>query len=670
MQYCIRIHYTGDHFSFGCTAVLVEDVEVERLDLNLDDGCVDVPESDVHDVQAAGRPDDLFRQASPQATFAAQTLFKRPSDYIRHLIATLPSAQRLTRDQTLFMVRFAACCDEVWDDEHRPPAERRVHHLLLLGAGGSGKTFVVQTLVFKAVQFIWPATSNSEPTLTVVAASNAQAKNISTADVKARAIHNASGMRIQKLTNDQMRPGTKLNSLSRLWNQVRVLIIEEVSMVAAAWYNMLDVRSMHGRSKLHDVTEATYKRPFHHFGRVPIVIHLGDFLQLSPTANISLVENVNAKRDDGSYRYAEPPSLEVQHAIRVFAGIPHVFELLTTKRFKEGDPLIDFLQCMRAGRRFPNKVWKAFEATFAKDNHQTLDQRHMEERFRKGFGLALYWETLSRWMTRRSQRDAAEAGVPVVFLQAVDECNTIDREKAMRLLNVPNLHNTGHIHGVFPAHIGMRVRFTVKVNSRLGLVQEQRATIVAFAFKDEDSQRYRTYQGGDLFRPKFLPAGVWLLVDDFKESPIADDLEGFVSDALVRPGLHLYTPIEATFTWRSSESHTVRRTGFALTHEKFLTSTASQGQTIRTGATIDCARAQSGGRTGMPDDDWWLHLYVLFSRCTCMDSMLLLRPPPRDLLERGPPPHVQEALQRFNVKIGTSRKAAEELAALLMIPLP
>ena len=145
----------------------------------------------------------------------------------------------------------------------------------------------------------------------VVASSNAQAKNISTTDVKAHTIHNASGMRVQKLVNEKMRPGNKLDSLSKLWGCVRVFVIEEVSMVAASWYNMPDVRSMHGRSKTHDVYETTYKQSEHHFGRVPIVIHLGDFLQLSPTANIGLVEDVNAKNDDGSYKYPEPPTLEV-----------------------------------------------------------------------------------------------------------------------------------------------------------------------------------------------------------------------------------------------------------------------------------------------------------------------------------------------------------------------
>jgi len=86
----------------------------------------------------------------------------------------------------------------------------------------------------------------------------------------------------------------------------------------------------------------------------------GDFLQLSPTANIGLIQDVNAKRDDGSYKFAEPPTLEIQHAIRVFKSIPHVFELRGTKRFKASDPLIELLQCMRAGSRIPDDIWAAF----------------------------------------------------------------------------------------------------------------------------------------------------------------------------------------------------------------------------------------------------------------------------------------------------------------------
>ena len=655
--------------------------ELVRL-LQLQRSCLN-PNYDDEDLDAENVPDSCASatSAAPEAaTFSSQNVYSTPSAYIADLIADLPADEKLTRDQSLFMARFAQCCDAAWEDERKPPSERRVHHLLLLGQGGSGKTHVVQKLVFKIVQFIWPKKSDTEQTLMVVASSNAQAKNISTPDTRARTLHSASVMRIQKLTNDQMRPGNKQASLTKIWDHVRVLIIEECSMVAAAWYNMLDVRSMHGRSRTHDVCEASYKKPRHHFGRIPIVIHLGDFLQLTPTANLSLIQDVNERDADGNYKLFEPPSLEVQHAIKVFGSIPHIFELRGTKRFKVGDPLIDLLGCMRTGSSIPQKTWKAFERTFATDCAGTLDSRHRSKKFLKGKGLAMYWETLSRWISQRARRDARELGVPLVFLQAVDECNTIGKEAAQRLLNVPNMHNTGNIHGVLPAHVGMRVRFAIKVNSRLGLVQEQRATIVDFVWKEEDRIRYNNCRPGELFRPHYLPAGIWLQVDDFVDSPISSDVLPLIDDDCCScchavcerraRGLHLFNPVEVAFTWQSSDKHTVKRTGYALTHADYLTSTGSQGQTIRTGVTIDCARLERNGRTGLQDADWWLHLYVMFSRPTCMEDMLLLRPPPRKLLEAGPPPSVKRALERFDATIATSVQAATELAGAFGIPLP
>ena len=82
----------------------------------------------------------------------------------------------------------------------------------------------------------------------VVASSNAQAKGISTAKWKARTLHNAAGMRVQEMINPKMRPGNKANALEQRWRNVKVLVIEEVSMVPAANYNMLDFRAMYGRT--------------------------------------------------------------------------------------------------------------------------------------------------------------------------------------------------------------------------------------------------------------------------------------------------------------------------------------------------------------------------------------------------------------------------------------
>ena len=151
------------------------------------------------------------------------------------------------------------------------------YHFLLLGQGGSGKTHVVQKIVFEAVEYIWPSFGGGNQTLFVVAMSNAQAKNITTIKVKARTAHNASAMRFQQLINSKMRPGNEQKVLISIWNAVRVLVIEEVSMMPAAVYNMLDFRVAHGRSATHDVSEMTYSQKDHDFGRVPIVLHVGDF---------------------------------------------------------------------------------------------------------------------------------------------------------------------------------------------------------------------------------------------------------------------------------------------------------------------------------------------------------------------------------------------------------
>ena len=133
-----------------------------------------------------------------------------------------------------------------------------------------------------------------------------------------------------------------------------------------------------------------------------------------------------------------------------------------------------------------------------------------------------------------------------------------------------------------------------------------------------------------------MPTGIWLQVDNFKDSPTWESLKHHVPQEMLARELYCMPLMDTTFSWEaSSVTHSVKRIGYMLTHAHFLTVTASQGQTIRTKVTIDCARNEPQGNRGTSDDDWWLNLYVMFSRVTRMDNMLLLRPPPRTLLERA-----------------------------------
>ena len=221
------------------------------------------------------------------------------------------------------------------------------------------------------------------------------------------------------------------------------------------------------------------------------------------------------------------------NACKLFKNVQHVFQLKGTKRFVPGDPLIDFLSCMRTGTKFSAETWRAFAKTWATDAAGNLDPRHAEPRFRDGYGLAMYWETLSRWIPQRARGDARKLGVPLVFCQCFDECSTMSREAGARFLNQFNIHHTGHMHGIFPVHIGMRARLTQKINATLGLVQEQKVTIVDIVMHERDTIRYRQTRPGEIFRPTFLPAGFWLQINDFSESPIWEEVDSYWGGSLL-----------------------------------------------------------------------------------------------------------------------------------------
>eukprot|EP00959_Pyramimonas_sp_CCMP1952_P081529 1703347-Pyramimonas_sp.AAC.1 len=87
-------------------------------------------------------------------------------------------------------------------------------------------------------------------------------------------------------------------------------------------------------------------------------------------------------------------------------------------------------------------------------------------------------------------------------------------------MGVPNPGDTGHMHGVLPARVSMELRFTVKVSKRKSWTQEQKATIVSFVFESGDHADYDACAPGEIFRPRCLPAGIWMQVHKFeKQSP-------------------------------------------------------------------------------------------------------------------------------------------------------
>ena len=272
----------------------------------------DAPVGDGDDAPAAPHdaPTDCPADV-PAAVFVPSDEFKRPSDYVKHLARRFESGKvdtatgkleprPLKRDQALFVARFASACNDVWDDEQSiidgslVRKKRRSFQFLLMGQSGSGKTAIVQEIVLPAMDNLFPVEPGGRPSSLIVCAKWSQAENISTPEHKAVSCHKAGLIRVQSYKNRDMLAGDKSRALKRTWEPLRCLVLEEVSMISPYLYNMLAYRSFLGRANQWEVSEQDYDQLKGAFGRMPIVIHLGDFLQLKSTgSNVSLIADFN-----------------------------------------------------------------------------------------------------------------------------------------------------------------------------------------------------------------------------------------------------------------------------------------------------------------------------------------------------------------------------------------
>ena len=128
-------------------------------------------------------------------------------------------------------------------------------------------------------------------------------------------------MRAQALSNSKMPAGNKREFLTHTWSNKRVIINDDIYRSPAEVINMQMYRSMLGRKEDWALEPDDYHNLKVFLGRMPIVVMLGDFLQLKPPRQLSLVDDLVEKARDGV-----DVSIEAQNACRAFDGIDSVIE--------------------------------------------------------------------------------------------------------------------------------------------------------------------------------------------------------------------------------------------------------------------------------------------------------------------------------------------------------
>ena len=283
-----------------------------------------------------------------------------------------------------------------------------------------------------------------------------------------------------------MPAGPKKAALESMWSSRWCLILEEVSMISPALFNMLLYRSFLGRAARWNVSESEYNKLRGAFGRIPIVIYLGDFLQLKPVGQggsgiplIASFREIAAKNID--------LPIEFQDAMKLFHSTPVCFELQASNRFKE-PRLRELMAFMRnPGTTLPEAIETSWNSACLQPN----DPRLREERFQNGHMIAIYWDTVVRWMMMRAKRDAAALDTPLYLLQAADLFNPplTDLSLAAKLMNQANPDKTGKMHSLLAIHVGMRVRLLDHLEkSGSGLVKDAEGTVVRIVVNELDER--------------------------------------------------------------------------------------------------------------------------------------------------------------------------------------
>ena len=188
---------------------------------------------------------------------------------------------------------------------------------------------------------------------------------------------------------------------------------------------------------------------------MPIVIHLGDFLQKKPIGghSISLIDDLKERERSGKLPENFPP--EYQMAMKLFCQVPICFELQASNRIKEPNlrALMSFIR--DPPRKIPDEIKAHWEAIQVWDD----DERLGEERFQTGHMIAIYWATVARWIMMRAKRDAVALRTPLVLVQAADVSRPMmPVAEAKKFMNVVNPKDSGGMHGMLPLHVGMRIR--------------------------------------------------------------------------------------------------------------------------------------------------------------------------------------------------------------------
>ena len=546
----------------------------------------------------------------------------------------------LNRQQILAVAPIAWVMEQMWLNRSNPDsmladgACNESCNCLWLGAGGSGKTYAYSKVLrpmfrryFSEAGYIVGA-----PTHAAVRLLGPEAKTLH----KWANVSPNTGLDRRSLRSAK----NKGNPIEKKIIEVMAVLLDELSMNPPDVYHAAGFRFALLRQERMMLDMSRYLQEW--FGKVPIGVQLGDFLQLRPTVQRSLCEWHDAQRATDTAAAAsssdEEPVADEEAAQRTSNAaelgrnlfknsLQRVVHFTGSGRFSDcpsGQQLVQILMCMREGKRLPDDLWAALQArAYSKEQLRAQESR---QRLLDAHWGGLAWEQVARLQHVRIGLEAKALNKIVYLVQAIDRAtgsNELTREQCISALQIVNMTKTHYLMGICPLYEGMAARISCILDAPL--LNRELPVIVRSIKLHPNEPAIEDGCGCVVLR--YQPVAVLVEIDDPNYKNI--QLPGEMAPR----GHVLLRSVACDKAWSlqvAPKQHVpVIRKQLPLAPRCVLTHYGLQGITARAGLVAFLSKP-----AWMKDADYALAIYVMLSRPRKLDDLWIIDMPPRHMFQR------------------------------------
>ena len=515
-----------------------------------------------------------------------------------------------------------------------------------IGGGGCGKSFWLMEIVKPLIQtFFGPSSWAAQ------APSNQAARLI-----EGRTLHNAAALNATSSlkTRHLVLKGNERKKMELRMENVACWAADESGQCSGALLHASALRCTYARMRKYQLQPEDYTLKQEVWGRMPLVLLLGDFLQLPP------VPEKNSLLAEGTKAY------EYEHRIAkcMVQQSDVVFFFKTSMRFSDPN-LRHILDAMRTpgGKPIEDAAWQALEATQV----NTCENGNPDAKllaaldFKEG---AYEWQTVSLTQQVVARLQAAQSKRILYYIPAVDVPEVECSKQLYRKMSAEcNLTSTQKLMSILPIFLGMRVRLMKSLTPQLG--PESEGEVVGIEFHPNEP----SIIGKHGVRPSvsssgfallhLLPLCVYVKFDNCLDCPFPakpceqhqiSGADASCTACKFFTGVFAIRPQKCQWKFHAEQASKHQKS-FFINVSRWQVPVAPANQ--KTLHTLQGMTAQPGLKAhwsfppNLPSKTKWLATYVMLSRPRSLQNLISFGLPERSLLEAGPPADLVECLDEL-----------------------